>query len=138
MRAVVQRVAQAAVTVDGATVGTIGPGLLVLLGVATGDGEEDAAWMAGRIARLRIFADDAGKMNRSVLDTGGDVLVVSQFTLCADAGGGNRPSFTAAAPPEIAERLYRQCVDALAVLLKKPVPTGVFRADMREIGRAHV
>ena len=117
--------------VAGATVGAIGPGLLVLLGVATGDSEEHAAWMAGRIARLRIFPDASGKMNRSVLDTGGEVLVVSQFTLCADAGGGNRPSFTAAAPPDVADRLYRQCVAALTALLGKPVPTGVFRADMR-------
>jgi D-tyrosyl-tRNA(Tyr) deacylase len=131
MRAVVQRVAQASVTVDGVVTGAIGPGLLVLLGVAVGDGADEAQWMAQRIVRLRIFPDDAGKMNRSVADTGGGVLVVSQFTLCADAEGGNRPSFTGAAPPAVAEPLYRACVDAIAAALGRAVPTGIFRADMR-------
>ena len=113
MRAVVQRVSEARVTVAGATVGAIGPGLLVLLGVGHEDEAAAVERLAGKIARLRIFEDDAGHMNRSVLDTGGAVLVVSQFTLLADTSKGNRPSFIAAAPPERAEPLYEAFVEAL-------------------------
>lgn len=113
MRAVIQRVASARVEVDGATVGEIGPGLLVLLGVSPTDTEATAAWMADRVAGLRIFADDAGKMNLSVRDSGGGVLVVSQFTLYGDCTKGRRPSFIGAARPELAEPLYERVADLL-------------------------
>jgi len=129
MRAVVQRVSRAAVRVEGATAGEIGRGLLVLLGVAAGDGEEEARWMADKVAQLRVFEDEAGKMNRSVADVGGAVLVVSQFTLLGDVRKGNRPSFTGAAPPEAADALYRR-VCALLGERGLPVATGVFRAHM--------
>lgn len=108
-----QRVSRAAVRVDGEEVGAIGPGLLVLLGVASDDTPATADWMADRIAGLRIFADDAGRMNRSVRDVGGEVLVVSQFTLYGDARSGRRPSFVGAARPELAEPLYLRVADAL-------------------------
>ncbi len=101
-----QRVSRASVTVDGETIGRIGPGLCVLLGVGTGDSEKDAGRLAGRVARLRIFENDAGRFDRSLVDVRGDVLVVSQFTLLADTAKGNRPSFSGAAPPEEAEPLY--------------------------------
>jgi D-tyrosyl-tRNA(Tyr) deacylase len=129
VRAVVQRVRETRVVVDGRVVGEIGPGLCVLLGVASGDGEEDATRLAGRIARLRIFENDEGRFDRSVLDTGGAALVVSQFTLIADTSKGNRPGFSDAAPPEAAEPLYEIFC---AALLKAgvPVATGVFGARM--------
>lgn len=129
MRAVVQRVSRASVSVDARAVGEIGAGLLVLLGVAAGDGEEHAVALAGKVARLRIFANEAGRFDRSVLDEGGAVLAVSQFTLLADTAKGNRPSFTAAAPPEEAERLYDRFCAALADL-GVPVERGVFGARM--------
>jgi D-tyrosyl-tRNA(Tyr) deacylase len=129
MRAVVQRVSRAAVRVDGAVVGEIGTGLLILLGVATGDGEPEAAALAGKVARLRIFPDDEGRFDRSVADVRGSALVVSQFTLLADTARGNRPSFTAAAPPEEAERLYERFCTALREL-GVPVEQGVFGARM--------
>jgi D-tyrosyl-tRNA(Tyr) deacylase len=130
LRAVVQRVAEAAVAVDGATVGAIGPGLLVLLGIGHDDDAAGVTALAGKIAKLRIFADDAGHMNRSVLDTGGEVLAVSQFTLLADTRKGNRPSFIAAAPPELAEPLYERFVATLRELGIE-VATGRFGASMR-------
>jgi len=130
MRAVVQRVAEAAVTVDGATVGEIGPGLVVLLGVGHDDDAAMVAALAGKVARLRIFEDEAGQMNRSVLDTGGAVLAVSQFTLLGDTRKGNRPSFIAAARPEVAEPLYERFVAALRELGVE-VATGRFRTAMR-------
>ena len=130
MRAVVQRVAEAAVTVDGATVGEIGPGLVVLLGVGHDEDAAMVAALAGKVARLRIFEDEAGQMNRSVLDTGGAVLAVSQFTLLGDTRKGNRPSFIAAARPEVAEPLYERFVAALRELGVE-VATGRFRTAMR-------
>jgi D-tyrosyl-tRNA(Tyr) deacylase len=125
MRAVVQRVSRAQVTPGGA----IGPGLCVLLGVAQGDGEEAATRLAGKVARLRIFPDDAGRFDRSVVDVGGSAIVVSQFTLIADTAKGNRPSFAGAAPPEQAEPLYEAFCRALRAL-DVPVETGVFGATM--------
>jgi D-tyrosyl-tRNA(Tyr) deacylase len=130
MRAVLQRVARASVEVEGATVGAIEAGWLVLLGVAKGDADDDAARLAEKVAELRAFEDDAGKMNRSVRDVGGGVLVVSQFTLLADCRGGRRPNFTDAADPSEAERLYLHFASTLQSL-GVPVATGVFRAMMR-------
>lgn len=130
MRAVVQRVTRAAVTVEGETVGVIERGLMVLLGVATGDTSQDAAYLADKTATLRIFADDSGKMNRAVGDIGGSLLVVSQFTLLGDCRKGRRPGFGAAAQPELAEQLYREYVATLK-RLGLDVATGVFQADMQ-------
>ena len=113
MKAVVQRVTSASVEVDGEPVGAIGRGLLVLLGVEKGDAEPQARILADKTARLRIFEDAAGKMNLSLLDIGGDVLAVSQFTLCADLSRGRRPSFDTAAGPDLAEPLYAEYVEAL-------------------------
>jgi D-tyrosyl-tRNA(Tyr) deacylase len=129
MRAVVQRVSEASVQVEGATVGRIGAGLLVLLGVGQGDGDDDAAALADKVLHLRIFPDDAGHMNRSVLETGGGVLVVSQFTLYGDARKGRRPSFIDAAAPEEANRLYGLFVARLRASGLR-VEEGVFRALM--------
>lgn len=129
MRAVVQRVSQARVEVDGITTGSIIHGLLVLLGVGKGDTQEDAAYLASKIIELRIFQDDAGKMNRSLLDVGGSLLVVSQFTLYGDCRKGRRPSYDGAAPPELAELLYEHFVKA-ARSANVQVETGVFQATM--------
>ena len=131
MRAVVQRVSSASVSIDGAVVGEIGPGLMVLLGVAEGDTPADGAWLAQKIAQLRIFADEADRMNRSVQDIAGGVLVVSQFTLFASTRKGTRPSFNAAAAPELANSLYQDFVRQLETLLGRPVPTGRFGAMMQ-------
>jgi D-tyrosyl-tRNA(Tyr) deacylase len=133
MRVVVQRVSRAAVAIAGRECARIGGGLLVLLGVAVGDAAEDAAWLAGKVARLRIFADDAGLMNRAVGVEGapGGLLVVSQFTLLASTCHGNRPAFTRAARPEQAEPLYREFVALLAAASGRPVATGEFGADMQ-------
>ena len=130
MRAVVQRVAEARVRVEGEVVGEIGPGLCVLLGVAREDDEDAAERLAGRVARLRIFENDEGKFDRSVLEAGGAVLVVSQFTLIADTAKGNRPRFSEVAPPELAEPLYERFCSALCEL-GVTVETGVFGARMR-------
>ncbi len=129
MRSVVQRVSRGVVRVDRQVVGEVGHGLVVLLGVARGDGPEDARWTADKLAQLRVFEDQAGKMNRSVQDVGGSVLLVSQFTLLGDARKGNRPSFVAAAPPEEANARYEE-VAALLRARAVPVATGVFRAHM--------
>ena len=129
MRAVVQRVSSASVTVDGAVVGSIGKGFLVLLGVEDGDMEKDARYVADKVAGLRVFEDEQEKMNLSVLDVGGAVLAVSQFTLCGDARHGRRPSFSAAARPEAAIPLY----EGFCRMLREAglcVETGVFQANM--------
>ena len=130
MKALLQRVTEARVVIAGATVGYIGPGLLVLVCAERGDSEAQADKLLGKILKLRIFSDDLGKMNRSVQDVGGGLLVVSQFTLVADASGGNRPSFTGAAPPDEGRRLYDYFV-ARARLLHPVVQTGLFGADMQ-------
>jgi D-tyrosyl-tRNA(Tyr) deacylase len=130
MRALVQRVARASVTVAGETVGQTGPGLLILVCAMRGDGDAAARQMAAKVAKLRIFPDDAGRMNRSVLDMGGGALVVSQFTLAADTARGNRPGFAAAAPPEEGARLYELFAAELAGQ-GVPVETGRFGADMQ-------
>jgi D-tyrosyl-tRNA(Tyr) deacylase len=129
MKAVVQRVSEARVRVRGEVVGEIGAGLCVLLGVARGDGPEQAVRLAGKLARLRVFEDEEGRFDRSLLDLGGEALVVSQFTLLADTAKGNRPSFTEAAPPEQAEPLYERFCEGLR-RLAVPVATGVFGARM--------
>ncbi|HEX8428626.1 D-aminoacyl-tRNA deacylase [Hymenobacter sp.] len=131
MRIVIQRVQHASVTVEGCITGQIGLGLLVLAGFAPDDTPAVLDWMARKLVQLRIFSDDEGKMNRSVQDTGGQVLVVSQFTLLADARKGNRPSYIGAAPPPIAIPLYEQFVLRLEQLLRHPVATGEFGADMK-------
>jgi D-aminoacyl-tRNA deacylase len=130
MRAVIQRVTHAKVEVDGTVRGEIGPGLLVLLGVARTDGPEDAEFLANKAVQLRIFNDDQGKMNRSLADTGGSMLAVSQFTLYGDCRKGRRPSFDDAAPPELARDLYEQFV-AAARRTGIRVETGVFQAHMQ-------
>lgn len=130
MRIVAQRVGMAAVSVGGETIATIGKGLLILAGVAHEDTDEDAAWLASKLTRLRIFSDDEGKMNLSVGDIGGEILVISQFTLFAETTKGNRPSFSGAAAPEIAIPLYESLVTRLSAALGRPVPTGRFGADM--------
>jgi D-tyrosyl-tRNA(Tyr) deacylase len=130
MRAVIQRVAQASVEVGGEVIGRIGRGLLVLLGVTADDGPAEAEWMADKLLGLRIFENPPGKFNDSVIDIGGAVLVVSQFTLYADTRKGRRPSFTAAAPPGVAEPLYEQVVQAIA-RRGVPVGSGRFGASMQ-------
>ena len=130
VRAAIQRVSRASVTVDGRVAGEIGAGLLVLLGVGKTDNSEAAEYLAEKIANLRIFSDAAGKMNLSVLDTGGSALVVSQFTLYGDTRGGRRPSYIQAAPPEEANRLYEEFVRSLRSLGVR-VETGVFQAHMQ-------
>jgi D-tyrosyl-tRNA(Tyr) deacylase len=130
MRAVVQRVSSARVTVAGEITGEIAHGLLVLLGVAQGDTEADGEWLAQKLAVLRIFEDDTGKMNRSVVDIAGGALVVSQFTLLASVAKGTRPSFNAAAPPALAIPLYEKFVAQLSAILGRPVATGRFGAMM--------
>lgn len=130
MRAVVQRVSQAQVTVEGEVVGRIGRGLLVLVGFARGDDEEKLRWMADKIIGLRIFPDEKGKMNRSLLEAGGELLVVSQFTLYGDARKGRRPSFAEAAPPEEAVPLYERFLAVLRRTAPGAVESGAFGAMM--------
>ena len=131
MRAILQRVSTASVTIDGITNGQIGAGLLVLLGVAKDDTPADGEWLAQKAVKLRVFADDAGHMNRSVQDIGGGVLVVSQFTLFASTRKGTRPSFNAAATPALAESLYNTFVDQMTAALGHSVATGQFGAMMQ-------
>lgn len=131
MRAVIQRVKEAGVTIDGRQKAAIGPGLLVLLGIEDADNEQDISWLSSKIIQMRIFADEAGLMNRSVADTGGDLLLVSQFTLHAATRKGNRPSFIRAARPEKAIPLYEQMIKKLELDLGRSIGTGEFGADMQ-------
>ena len=131
MRAVIQRVREASVTIDGKLFSAIGPGLMILLGVGHEDGAEDIDYLVKKIAALRIFDDEAGVMNRSVVEVGQDILAVSQFTLMASTKKGNRPSYVKAARPETAIPLYEQFKADLAALTGRPVASGVFGADMQ-------
>ncbi len=131
MKAVVQRVLNSSVEVDNETVGKIGKGFNVLLGVVVGDSEKEAELLAGKVARLRVFEDEQCKMNLSITDIGGEVLVISQFTLCADVKKGNRPSFINSAEPETAKRLYEYFIEELKKNGIKKVEHGIFAADMQ-------
>ena len=131
MRVLIQRVARASVTIAGERVSAIGPGLLVLVGLTHDDTDEDIAWLTRKIVQLRIFNDEAGVMNRDVREAGGEVLVVSQFTLMASTRKGNRPSYIHAAGEAIAVPLYERFTAALSQALGRPVPTGRFGADMQ-------
>lgn len=131
MRVVIQRVAEASVTVEGSVTGAIEQGLLVLMGVEDADTNEDLEWISGKIVNLRIFDDENGVMNKSVLDIGGSILLVSQFTLHASTKKGNRPSYIKASKPEIAIPIYQGMIAQLGKDLGKPVATGIFGADMK-------
>ena len=131
MRAVIQRVIEASVTIDNAVKGAISHGLLVLLAVEEADTAVDIEWLSGKIVRLRVFDDDVGVMNRSVQETGGGILLISQFTLFASTKKGNRPSYTRSARPEIAIPLYEQFIQRLTAELGRPIQTGEFGADMK-------
>jgi D-tyrosyl-tRNA(Tyr) deacylase len=131
MRVIVQRVSEAAVSVEGRITGLIGPGLLVLAGFEDADGEGDLDWMAQKLLRLRIFPDDSGVMNRSVTETGGEILAVSQFTLYASTRKGNRPSWGRAARGGVSQPLFERFVERLTDGLGRPVATGIFGADMK-------
>jgi len=130
MRAVIQRVTHGSVSIQDNTVGEIGPGLVILLGIRTGDGDKEASWMARKIANLRIFADGQGKFNRSLLEVNGEALVISQFTLYGNARKGRRPSFTDAARPEVAEPLVARFIEYLDQAGVKKVAAGEFQAMM--------
>ena len=130
MRAVIQRVKEASVTVDGKVIASVGKGFLILLGIETADNQDDIGWLSSKIVKLRVFGDDNGAMNNSITDVDGDILVVSQFTLHASTKKGNRPSFIKAARPEQAIPLYELFVQDLEVKLGKEVPTGEFGAMM--------
>lgn len=131
MRAVIQRVSKASVTVEGKITASIGWGLLMLLGIEDADTDEDIAWLSGKIVNLRIFNDANGVMNESVLDKGGDIILVSQFTLHASTKKGNRPSYIKASKPEVAVPLYERMIKQLSADLGKPVGSGIFGADMK-------
>ena len=131
MRTVIQRVTSASVSIGGEVVGEIGKGVMLLLGITPEDTQQDADWLVGKISKLRIFDDANGVMNLSLQDTGGDALVVSQFTLMASYKKGNRPSYIHAAPPAVAIPLYEYFVAQLQQTLDRPVPTGQFGADMQ-------
>ena len=131
MRAVIQRVSSASVTIDGRLKSAIGPGLMILLGVGHEDTAEDLDWLVRKVAALRIFDDEEGVMNRSILDVGGEALVVSQFTLMASTKKGNRPSYIHAAGHELAVPMYEQFCAALSAAIGKPVGTGEFGANMQ-------
>ncbi|HEX6332958.1 MAG TPA: D-aminoacyl-tRNA deacylase [Flavisolibacter sp.] len=131
MRVVIQRVSSASVTVAGEVTGAIGSGLLVLVGIVDADTDADIEWLSNKITNLRVFNDDAGVMNLSLLDTGGDILVVSQFTLHASTKKGNRPGYAAASRPEVAIPLYEKFIARLQMDSGRPVATGIFGADMQ-------
>ena len=131
MRALIQRVSEASVTIDKKTEGNIKKGFLILIGITHHDAEEDIAYLVRKIAGLRVFSDRDGLMNESIIDQDGDVLVISQFTLFASTKKGNRPSFTASAKADSAQPIYEQFVGSLANALGKPVATGIFGADMQ-------
>ena len=131
MRAVIQRVLEASVEVEGRAVSRIGCGLLVLLGVEEGDTADDVAWLSGKVAKLRIFSDPEGEMNQSVTEAGGEIIVVSQFTLHASTKKGNRPSFLKSAAPTVSKPIYEQFCAALERETAKPVGRGIFGADMK-------
>lgn len=131
MIAVIQRVQEATVTIDGIVKSSIGKGLLVLLGIGNEDTLEDINWLAKKIVQMRIFSDEEGKMNLSVQEVGGEILLVSQFTLLASTKKGNRPSFTEAARPDVAIPLYERTIEAISRELGKPIQTGEFGADMQ-------
>jgi D-tyrosyl-tRNA(Tyr) deacylase len=131
MRFVIQRVSEASVTIDNGIYATISKGFLVLVGIEELDTQEDADWLCAKLISLRVFSDDDGKMNVSLLDIKGDVLLVSQFTLFASTKKGNRPSFIKSAKPELAIPLYEYCISQLTNLLQKPIKTGQFGADMK-------
>lgn len=131
MIAVIQRVSEASVTIEGAVKDSIQVGLLILIGIEDGDNKEDILWLTGKIVNLRIFNDEAGVMNISVKDIGGDILVISQFTLQASTKKGNRPSYLKAAKPEVAIPLYEDFLNELKNALGKPVSSGEFGADMK-------
>ncbi len=131
MRAVIQRVSSASVTIEGRVKAAIGPGLMILLGVGHEDGPEDIEWLVKKIAGLRIFDDEAGVMNRSIVDVNGEALVVSQFTLMASTKKGNRPSYIGAAGHELAVPMYERFCATLSTAIGKPVGTGEFGADMK-------
>jgi len=131
MKLVIQRVSNASVTIEGKVEGAIGEGLLLLAGIAPDDTEEDLQWLSRKTVQLRIFNDEAGKMNKSLQDVNGNILLISQFTLQASTKKGNRPSYTGAAPPEIAIPLYERFKQILSTDLGKPIQTGIFGADMK-------
>jgi D-tyrosyl-tRNA(Tyr) deacylase len=131
MRAVIQRVSRASVTIDGNVNGLIGSGLLVLLGIEETDGTSDVEWLVKKIVQMRIFPDASGRMNRSLQEAAGDILLISQFTLFASTKKGNRPGFTRAAKPETAIPLYDAAVSAFEKALSKSIQTGIFGADMK-------
>jgi D-tyrosyl-tRNA(Tyr) deacylase len=131
MRAVIQRVSEASVTIEGNVKGAIGNGLMILLGIEEADTNEDVEWLSGKIVNLRIFNDEAGVMNVSVKDCGADILLISQFTLHASTKKGNRPSYIKAARPDIAIPIYEQMIQQLQNDLGKPIQTGIFGADMK-------
>ena len=133
MKAVIQRVSEASVTIDGVKTAEIGPGLLVLIGIEDADSDEDIIWLVSKIINLRIFSDENGVMNLSVKDIDGDIIVVSQFTLHAATKKGNRPSYIKASKPEIAIPLYEQFVSEMAIQLGKKIQTGIFGADMKVV-----
>lgn len=131
MRAVIQRVTEASVTIDGIVNGSIGKGLLVLVGIEDADTDEDITWLSNKLVNLRIFGDEAGVMNLSVKDCGGDILLVSQFTLHASTKKGNRPSYIKASKPDFAIPAYEKMIQQVTADLGKPIETGVFGADMQ-------
>ena len=131
MKVVIQRVTESSVEIEGKIHGAIGPGMMILVGIEAEDNMEDIEWLTSKIVNLRIFDDENGVMNRSIKDVGGDILVISQFTLHASTKKGNRPSYIKAAKPDISIPLYEQFCAELSIALNKPVKTGVFGADMQ-------